>query len=400
MNALRPAAAALASFFVMGAFWGAWAALVPEIQLRTRATPPELGAALLWAGAAALPAMLLTGRLWAHFGGRLVPPSLLLFGLAAVGPALAPSVLALAVSLALVGAASGALDVAMNTQVSQIEVSSGGRLMFLAHALFSLAVLLASIGAGILRGLAVEPLPILATVALAFLLVAAFATTEDRGAARTLGGEKPARMAPAGALPGGARGMLVLLGLLCAGAFMIEDALISWSALHLERSLGAEPAIGGAGPGLFAGAMFVGRSLGQAVARRLGDREIVAGGAILAALGILLVAGAPASAIALAGLALAGLGISLVAPALFSRAGREAGERSRGAAIARLTVFGYIGFVVGPPVVGLIAGATELRFSFVALAALAATLALISRLSLRQQPVGTPGEELPPVARA
>ena len=399
MSALRAALAALASFFVMGVFWGAWAALVPEIQLRTQATPPELGAALLWAGAAALPAMLITGRLWRRFGPGLVPVTLVLFGLVAVGPAVAPGVAALAVGLALVGAASGALDVAMNAQVSQIEVTTGRRLMFLAHALFSLGVLLTSVAVGVLRTLAVEPLPILAAVALAFVFVAALAVRGDRhGATRAASLDEPP---PA---PGGerivTRGTIVLLGLLCAAAFLIEDAMVSWSALHLERTLGAEPALGSAGPGLFAGAMFAGRALGQVVGRRFSDRTVLVGAGLVSAAGLAVVAWAPTSLIALAGLVVAGLGVSLVGPALFSRAGRLAGARGRGAAIASLTVFGYTGFVVGPPLVGFIAGATELRISFATLALLALALAVVARLALSKPAAGgMAADELPPVAR-
>ncbi|HWH23513.1 MAG TPA: MFS transporter [Candidatus Limnocylindria bacterium] len=356
MSHWRMASAALSGFVVMGVFWGAWAALVPEIQSRIDATPPQLGAALLWAGAGALPAMIVTGRLWARYGRSLLPATLLLFGLSAVGPAVAGDVAQLAVSLALVGAASGALDVAMNARISEIEATTGRRLMFFAHALFSLAVLLASISVGLLRSAGIGALPVLASVATVFLVLAVLALLGDRG-----------RLAPAAsaASASGVRALLerrrsiLLLGLLCAGAFLIEDGMISWSALHLERSLGADPAVGGAGPGLFAGAMFVGRA---------------------------------------AGLVIAGLGISLIAPALFSRAGRLAGDRSRGAAIAGLTAFGYLGFVVGPPIVGLLAGVADLRVSFAALAGLAAAISLASWLSLRGDIAGA--GELPPVARA
>ena len=61
--------------------------------------------------------------------------------------------------------------------------------------------------------------------------------------------------------------------------------------------------------------------------------------------GIAMTSIAPDAPLALAGLVIAGLGISLIAPALFSRAGRLAGDRSRGAAIAGLTAFGYLGSV-------------------------------------------------------
>ena len=391
----RAAAIPLAAFVLMGLFWGTWAALVPEIQTRTQATAPELGLALLWAGFGALPAMLLTGRLWARFGRRLVSITLLLFGLAAVLPALAPDVVFLGLALALVGASSGALDVAMNSEISDLEVASGRRLMYLAHALFSLAMLAGSLSAGLLRELEIGPLPLLGGVALAFVAVALPALAVHRGRAGAV--------VPAQPVTGSAavlRRTVVLLGVLCAAAFLIEDALMSWSALHLERSLGAAPAVGSAGPGLFAGAMFVGRSLGQALGRRFGERDLLVGSGGLAAGGIALAAWAPSAELALVGLVIAGSGVSLAAPALFSRAGRLAGSGSRGAAMSTLTVFGYLGFVIGPPIVGFVAGATDLRVSFTVLATLALALAVVSRLAISDARADGAVEELPPVARA
>lgn len=395
-SVFRAAAIPLVAFLLMGSFWGAWAALVPEIQQRTSASPPALGAALLFGGLGALPAMLLTGRLWARFGSSLVGATLILFGLAAVLPALATNVVLLAGAMALVGASSGALDVAMNSQVSDIEAVSGRRLMYLAHALFSLAVLLTSVSVGLLRDAGVEPVPVLGSVSAAFLLVALPAILVDRRRSAGL-----ARPAPAAALSSaGLRRLIALLGVLCAIAFLIEDALISWSALHLERTLGASPALGGAGPGLFAGAMFIGRSLGQLLGRRFAERELLLGSGVLAALGILLTAWSPAAELALAGLVVAGAGVSLAAPALFSRAGRLVGPAARGTAISTLTVFGYLGFVLGPPTVGLIAGISDLRFSFSALALLAIGLAVVSRITLAGSDAPLGVEELPPVTRA
>lgn len=396
--AYRQAAIPLTAFVLMGFFWGSWAALVPEVQARTAATPPELGLALLWAGFGALPAMLLTGRLWDRFGRRLVSVTLLFFGLAAVLPGLAPNVLFLGMAMALVGAGSGALDVAMNSQIGDIEAATGQRLMYLAHALFSLAVLLASISAGLLRELEVGPVPVLGSVSLALVVVALAALSAQRGRQR----QRPASQArpAASAAPADLRRTVALLGVLCAAAFLIEDALMSWSALHLERSLGASPAIGGAGPGLFAGAMFIGRSLGQVLGRRFGERELLLGSGVLAAVGITIAAWAPTAEISLLGLVIAGAGVALAAPALFSRAGRLAGAALRGSAISTLTVFGYLGFIVGPPMVGVIAGFSDLRFSFTALALLALAMAAVARVTISDDRRGADLEEVPPVARA
>ena len=82
-------------------FWGAWAACLPAIQRATGASDAQLGLALLCVALAALPAMLVAGRLSDAFGAaRLVPISLVFFGLVATLPGLARSVGMLVVFLA------------------------------------------------------------------------------------------------------------------------------------------------------------------------------------------------------------------------------------------------------------------------------------------------------------
>jgi hypothetical protein len=67
---------------------------------------------------------------------------------------------------------------------------------------------------------------------------------------------------------------------------------------------------------------------------------------------------------------LAGLGIALNAPILFGAAGRVAPS-----AVATVTTLGYVGLLVGPPLVGGAAQLTNLRGSFVLLALVAAIVA-------------------------
>jgi MFS family permease len=145
----------------------------------------------------------------------------------------------------------------------------------------------------------------------------------------------------------------------------------SWSALFLERQLDAEPAISGLGPGIFGAAMAFGRFFGQA-AGRVTDRALLAGGSLLAAGGCTLVALAPTAPVGLVGFALGGAGISLNAPIVFGVAGRRP---DAGTAIATVTTIGYLGLLIGPPLVGVVAQLTGLRVSFVALAGIAAAVA-------------------------
>lgn len=382
---MRSAAARgpVACFAALGIFWGAWAALIPDIKRQASASDGELGGAMLVSGVGAILAMLIVGRLWRRLGWRLLPVTGLFFAAAGLGLPLVSSTGTLALALFFVGAGSGALDVAMNAAVSDVEARDGARLMYGAHALFSLGVLVASICTGLARQAGAGPWAIVGTVAVLIALVALSSIASARGRHR-LTDPAPTSSAVGGSnRPAAVMGGLAALAILCAVAYMIEDAAQNWSALHLERGLGATPALGGAAPGVFAAAMFIGRSSGQRLGALFTERAMFTAGAALAAFGLAILAAAPTPIVALAGLAGAGAGIALAAPALYGRAGRSATAENRGAAIARLTVFGYTGFIVGPALIGFISQAASLRVALATLAVLAVGLAVGGFLALR-----------------
>jgi len=173
----------------------------------------------------------------------------------------------------------------------------------------------------------------------------------------------------------------VILGGLCALAFFVENAWQSWGAVHLESDLGASPALGALAPALFAGAAALSRLGAHGLAGRVRELVLLRAGALLGATGTLLGALATGAVPALAGVAMAGAGISICAPVLFSIAGRSADHAVRGAAVSIVTTIAYLGFLVGPAAVGLLAGATALGTSLAAVAGVALVLAILAPAS-------------------
>jgi MFS family permease len=161
-------------------------------------------------------------------------------------------------------------------------------------------------------------------------------------------------------------------------AFFVENAWQSWGAVHMESDLAASPALAALAPALFAASAAAARFGGHGITGRVGEVTLLRTGALVGAAGTLLAALAPAAGLALVGVAIAGGGISICAPILFSLAGRGADEAVRGAAVSIVTTIAYLGFLVGPAVVGLVADATTLRASLAAVSAVALLLALLS----------------------
>ena len=142
---------AVIGFAALGIFWGVWGAAVPAVQRQTGASDGELGLALVLVGVGALVSMRAAGVLGDRFGPRLTPIAVGAFGLAGVLPGLAHSPAQLYLYLLLIGATSGAMDVAINADAVRYEVRSGRPLLNLAHACFSAGVLVASLATGLLR---------------------------------------------------------------------------------------------------------------------------------------------------------------------------------------------------------------------------------------------------------
>jgi MFS family permease len=359
-DALPKRGPTFAGFLVLGSFWGAWAAVLPSVQQATGASKGALGVAMLFVSIGSIPAMfLLAAPAVDRFGARAVAIGCGVFAIATTLPGLATSLPTLILALTFAGIGSGLVDVAINANVGRIESETGARLMPMAHGIYSVGVLVGAVGAGLARGAGVGREPILVAVAACVALAGLTVITDDaRVHTEPVKGLRIARG-------------LLAIGFLGAAAFIVEGGTESWSALFLERQLHAHPAVSGLGPGIFGGSMALGRFSGQAL-HRFSDRMLLGGGSVLSAVGCCIVAAAPNAPVGLVGFALAGAGISLTAPIVFGIAGRRP---DAGSAVATVTTIGYLGLLVGPPLVGGIAQVTNLRVSFLTLAVIAAAVA-------------------------
>jgi MFS family permease len=281
----------------------------------------------------------------------------------------------------LLGVGSGVFDIAVNAATAGWERLEADRLMAAGHAAFSTGVVVGSVSSGLARQQGARPLPALLVVGLLTALVAwrqpSYRTTRDEPPP-----PRASRMPPR---------ILLALGVLVGAAFLMEDALQSWSALQLERGLGASPAVSGLGPGLFAGAMAVGRLLAHVVSRPGREHVVVAAGGLAAGSGAVLLAVAPDQLTGLAALALAGAGTSVLAPLLFSAIGARSAVGREGADLSTATGLGYVGFLVGPPLVGAVSAATSLPVALGSLGAFGLLIGIAGPLVLHR-PVGAPAE--------
>ncbi len=385
---MRTPAAAYSAFAAFGAFWGTWGAALPALRNAAGVDEAELGAALLFVGLGAMPAMLLIGRLVDRFGTRTA--GWLLISLALAGLVLtstARDLPTLAAGMALVGATSGAADVAANALAGLAEQRSGRRVITLAHGVFSSFVAIGSLGTGALRA---------AGAGVLTLFAAAAALMAIAGAVVLVLGDGPASATPArsGRRRDSARLALpfVAVGLIGALAFAAENAHQSWSAIFLADELAAGAGLSAVAPATFAVSAAVTRFT-AGVLTRIPPGRLLIGGAGVALLGTLVVSAAPDVPIALAGLALAAAGTSVLFPTLLSRATRDVPPSRRGRATSAVATTAYLGFVLGPVYVGVLAGAVGLHGAMVGVALLLAAFALLAPAVTRRSGEATAAAE-------
>jgi MFS family permease len=339
-----------------------WLSRIPDVREGLGLSKSALGLVLLGMSLGVLAALPAAGGLVPRVGSRRVIVAgavVAVLSLPAIGLVERPWQLAAA--LVVLGAGTSAMDVAMNAQGAAVEHGYGRSIMVGFHGAWSVGALLGALGGSlavatrtsVLHHFLLAGLAIAATTALAL----PWLRVRDRAAAGTHG--------PRLAWPHGA---LIPLALIALASSLGESTASDWSGVHLRDVVGVPASRAPWGFVAFTAAMVAARLSGDLVARRLGAEAVVRWGGILAGVGFVVVAALPSLPVALVGFAMVGLGVAPIVPLVFSAAARVA--RSAGEGIAAVATVGYGGFLVGPPLIGLVADAVDLRLSLLAVGVL------------------------------
>jgi hypothetical protein len=173
-------------------------------------------------------------------------------------------------------------------------------------------------------------------------------------------------------------GIVLLLAALAAVMFLVEGAILDWSALLVTEKGLVREAQGGLGYSILAVAMTAGRLGGDFVTARVGDRAVLFWGGLATMAGFALLLATPIRAVAMSGFLLIGLGASNIVPVVFRGAGAQRAMPA-GHAVAAITTAGYSGILVGPALIGFVARTVGLPAAFWLLAALVGAVVLSAR---------------------
>ena len=343
------------AFFTNGFMIASWVTRLPAVRSHLDASEPELGGALLAIAGGAVIAMPLTSRFCDRFGIRRVLTTATITCTAMfVIASQADHIVVLGAMLLALGFAYGTWDVSMNAAAHDVEIATGRPLMPRFHGAFSVGGLC---GAGLGALAAALELAVGMHLAIAGTAVVAAALLAARHLPDVA--DAPRHHVPAD--PSARRVItprLVTLGLLTACTTLGEGAAADWAAIFFTDERNARESVAAIGYAAFAGAMAVGRLSGTWVLTHVSRVNALRASGVLASLSVLALVAVDSTVTGLVAMIGWGLGVALVFPAAMSAGAENANRPAQG--IATVATIGYGGFLVGPPLIGFIAGAAGL----------------------------------------
>lgn len=362
-------------FFMLGLCFATWASRIPSIQQRLQLSDAALGIVLFALPVGSMFALPFSGWIVTRYGSkRVVTNAIILYSILLIGLGLAESLPQLVAVLVLFGAAGNITNIAVNTQAVGVEARYGRKIMASFHGLWSLAGFTAAGIGTFMIGKNIVPLHhfllitsvILCGVAIAFhyLLPA-----EEKQAQQT-------RFFPKMDKP------LITLGIITFCCMICEGAMFDWSGIYFQKVVQADRDWVGAGYTAFMCTMATGRFIADWVTHKIGFKRTVQGSGVLIATGLTVAVLFPTLVSAIIGFLLVGFGVSSVVPLVYSEAGKSA-TVSPGVALAAVSSIGFLGFLIGPPLIGVVSGIAGLQTSFVIIAVMGLCVAVVASLAKR-----------------
>ena len=363
-------------FFMAGLCFASWASRIATVQQTMGLSDAALGAVLFSLPVGLMCSLPFSGWIITKIGSKkLLLSALVVYGFALVSLGLAQNTFQLVICLVCYGFSSNAVNISVNTQAVATERLYGKPIMASFHGLWSLA---GFTGAGIgtfMIGRRIDPFHhfiVILVILFIGVIVASRYLYDDTGDAKNETAssmslfEKLRLIIP-----------LLTLGSIAFCSMICEGAMFDWSVIYFKKVVAAPIALQGAGFTAFMFTMAGGRFIADWFANRFGLKRTLQISGSLTTTGLLVAVLFPHFYTAMAGFLLVGVGVSSVVPMVFSAAGRSK-TMSPGVALAAVSTIGFIGFLVGPPVIGFIAGLATLRASFVFIAVMGMSVVVLS----------------------
>ena len=363
-----------AFFFFNGFLYANWASRLPELQELLNISHGSLGNLLFILAIGAVIGMPFTGWLALNFGSAFITKVFAIVLCFAISMIAFPPNLGLeSVVFFIIGLSNGGMDVTMNEQAVLVERLWKKPIMSSFHGLWSVGMATGA-GTGALFSKSQTDLSVhfitIGVISLAALMWASRFLIKERF---TKTGNERTFVLP--------KRMIVPLGLIAFCGMLSEGSVADWSAVFMNRVIGASESFSALAFGAFGAGMTTGRFTGDYFTMRFGKKKLLLADGLLAITGLAIALGFVSVGSTFLGFFLAGLGLATIVPIIYTTAGNAPGV-SPSIGIAMATTIGYAGFFVGPPVIGYLADGYGLRIGLAfPLLLLAIMLVLIAKVN-------------------
>lgn len=364
-------------FFFYGFTFATWASRIPDIQQQLHLTETALGAVLLAMPVGSFLTLPFSGYFTSKLGSKkVVIFAAVLYSILLTAIGFAPNVLLLTICLFLFGSAGNMMNIAINTQALALEKLYKKIIISSFHGMWSIAGLAAAALGTYLIGKAFP-------VSMHFLLASAIALASFifcmpyllKEVVTTQPAKRPFFTRPDKAFIG--------LGLIAFCSMICQGAMFDWSGVYFKKVVTTNPAYIGIGYTAFMVSMTFVRFITDWLTHRIGFTKIIALCGIFITSGLIVNVFLPQLIPATIGMLFVGIGVSPAVPLVFSAAGKSS-KLSAPVAIAAVSSIGFIGLLIGPPLIGFIAGLTSLKISFLVLSVFGVTISVLAIMNNRK----------------
>jgi MFS family permease len=343
-------------FFISGFGFATWASRIPTIQQHLHLNEAQLGAVLFALPGGMMLTLPITGYLLRRFSSRyILLAGTIMFNLMMCLIGSVTQTWQLVALLFLFGSSRNLMNISANAQSIGVQTLFSRSIIASLHGIWSIAGFSAATVGSLMVSLNVG-------TSWHFLAVSAILTTLCCFYFSNTVHQLPSPNERKGGFVWPDKTMLQF-GLICFASMACEGTMYDWSAIYLRKATGATKGVATAGYAIYMVAMTLGRFTGDKIANRIGIKSMLRYSGVLMFCGLLLAAAVPYTYIAAFGFLMVGFGVSCVVPMTFGMAGKVK-HMSGGPAIAAVSTVGYFGFLIVPPLVGFIAEAFDLRWSF------------------------------------
>lgn len=343
-------------YFGQGLAFASWASRIPHIKHQLQMSDAQLGTVLLMLPIGQLLTMPLSGKLVSKFGSHnLLPITVFFYSLNLLAIAFASSVIQLGALLFLFGVIGNMCNISVNTQGVLGENIYRKPIMASFHGAWSLAGFTGALIGLLSINLKLDTVQHFLIV-FGLLIINLFANRaflappSEQTITKKSFSFKPDHM-------------LISLGIVGFCSMATEGAMFDWSGVYFQDIVHAPTELVTLGYASFMIMMAIGRFIGDYILQRIGRQRTLQISGVLMFLGMTLSVVFPTIYASTIGFMLVGIGVACNIPTVYSLAGRHPSIPS-GMAIAMVSTISYLGFLLGPPLIGYIAEIFSLRFSF------------------------------------